>query len=291
MQNSLVLIDPTAGTFAVADPTAAHLRVDDLAPHRGDGIFETVLITLHPDGTHAVHAQGPHFARFRNSAEILELPVPDETLFHAALDAVVEDFRAKNPEATALSVRYSLSRGLDTPSAWALTIPLDPKYAEQQVNGIRVVTLDKGYDAYLGESAPWLLIGAKTLSYATNQAAGRYAAAQGADDALFVSHDGILLEGPTSNLVIRRGEELVTPDPKAGILHGTTQRTVFSHAAEAGLLTSYGDLRLEDLMNVDGAWLVSSVRAAVPITAVDGTDIAVDSELTARMNDWILTNP
>ncbi|WP_349826783.1 aminotransferase class IV [Brevibacterium litoralis] len=288
MENSLVLIDPATGTHRIADPTGTHLRVDDLAPHRGDGIFETVLVTLHEDGTHLLHAQDPHFTRFIESARILELPTPDADLFHTAIDALLADFRAKNPGITSLSVRYSLSRGLDTPTAWAMTIPLDPAYTDLQRTGIRMVTADKGYDAYLGAHAPWLLLGAKTLSYATNQAVGRYAKQQGADDALFVSHDGIVLEGPTSNIIIRRGDELVTPDPKAGLLHGTTQRTVFERAGEAGLMTTYGDITVEDVLTADGVWMLSSVRMAVPVTALDGADLTVDAELTERFTDWIL---
>src|SRR5699024_10725044 len=97
----------------------------------------------------------------------------------------------------------------------------------------------RGFDAYIGSKAPWRLIGAKTLAYAVNQAAGRYAAANNADEALFVSHDGIVLEGPTANLIIRRGDRLLTPNPEAGLLSGTTQRLIFDHAEELGLQAEY----------------------------------------------------
>ena len=44
-----------------------------------------------------------------------------------------------------------------------------------------------------------------------DSAAVREAQRRGADDVIFVSSDGMLLEGPTSTLVIRRGDELATP--------------------------------------------------------------------------------
>ena len=49
---------------------------------------------------------------------------------------------------------------------------------------------------------PWLLAGAKTLSYAVNMAALRHAERHGAGDVIFVSSDGYVLEGPRSTVVI-----------------------------------------------------------------------------------------
>jgi 4-amino-4-deoxychorismate lyase len=120
-----------------------------------------------------------------------------------------------------------------------------------------------------------------------NQAAARHARAQGADEALFVSRDGLVLEGPTANLVVRRGDELLTPDPRAGLLHGTTQRAAFAGAEAAGLAARYADLTVEDVVTADGAWLLSSTRTAVPLLSLDGRDVAVDAELTEQLHAWI----
>ena len=37
------------------------------------------------------------------------------------------------------------------------------------------MSIDRGFPAYLGRTSPWLLLGAKTLSYAVNMAALREA--------------------------------------------------------------------------------------------------------------------
>ncbi|MCQ9369298.1 aminotransferase class IV [Brevibacterium sp. 50QC2O2] len=290
--NSLALIDQAAGTFELADPHTAHLLVDDLAPHRGDGIFETVLVTLDAAGSVTVHSREPHFTRFQASAEMLELPEPDQALFDRALEAVMAAFISDNPGITGFSVRYAMTRGVEgtsgKPTAWALTIPIDPKYNKQREAGIRVLTLDRGYEAYFGQKAPWQLIGAKTLSYATNQAAGRYVHANDADEALFVSHDGLALEGPTCNLIVKRGNTLSTPEPRAGLLHGTTQRVVFRGAEAAGYTVEYADIPASELKTADALWMVSSVRTAVPIKSVDGAPIPVDEPLTQQLIDWVL---
>ena len=55
-------------------------------------------------------------------------------------------------------------------------------------------------------SAPWLLPATKSTSYAVSIAAEAEAKARGADDAIFVDQDGIVLEGPVTNIWWREGD-------------------------------------------------------------------------------------
>ena len=292
MTDALVLIDPAASTVEVADLGAPQLPVTDLSAHRGDGIFETVLVRIGDEVT--VVSRDRHFERFCASASALGLPEPEPQLWDRGLDTVITEVRAADPNLTEFGVRYALSRGTQNPDGsqsprgWAFNVPVDEKITHARAEGISAVSLDRGYDAYLGTKAPWLLIGAKTLSYAVNQAAGRYAAEQGADEALFVSHDGIVLEGPTSNLIIRRGDRLLTPNPEAGLLSGTTQRLIFDHAGELGLNAEYADFGLSEVVEADGAWYVSSMRTAVSLNQLDGNPIPRDEELTAELQRLIM---
>ena len=97
------------------------------------------------------------------------------------------------------------------------------------------LVLDLGISARGADERPWLLAGAKTLSYAVNMAALRYAAGRGADDVIFVSTEGQVLEGPRSTVVIAVDGDggrpcLLTPPPWYPILRGTTQRALFEAA-------------------------------------------------------------
>ncbi|MCK6081780.1 aminodeoxychorismate lyase [Microbacterium sp. EYE_5] len=285
-----LMIDPAASddartdfadTFTEVDPSAPALTVGELSTQRGDGIFESIGVV---DG-HAQEVE-PHLERLAHSAEICELPAPHLGQWREAIRRA----QAASGEGEAV-IKLILSRGVEhgpTPTAWVTVAPASD-FTKPRTEGIAVAVLDRGYSIDLPGRAPWLLLGAKTLSYAVNMAAIREAKRRGADDAVFVSSDGFVLEAPTASLIIRRGDTFVTPAPNGGILHGTTQLSLFDHLAEQGVETAYETLPVSALHEADAAWLVSSVRLAAPITAVDGRRIALDAELTASFNRYLLS--
>jgi len=212
--------------------------------------------------------------------------VPNLTQWRQAVDRAAAQLGAGESV-----IKLILSRGVEhgpTPTAWVTAAPA-ADFSTVRENGVRVVTLDRGYDLGAAERAPWLLLGAKTLSYAVNMAALREAHRRGADDAIFLSSDGFVLEAPTASLILRFGDRFVTPAPNGGILHGTTQLSVYEHLAEQGLEVGYDRIPASDLARADAAWLVSSVRLAAAITAVDDDSLPVDHTLTAELNRYLLS--
>lgn len=273
--------DPAKPPFELADVQQPHLSVMDLAATRGDGVFETLSVCAG-----FPQAFDHHLARFARSAAMLELPAPDLELWRAATLAAVAELDTR----LEAFVKIVLTRGVEgsaTPTGWAYA-EISPDHTSARTRGISVVTLDRGYRHDVSDTSPWLLAGAKTLSYAVNKASVREAARRGADDVVFVSSDGILLEGPTSTLVYRRGTTMVTPDPGLGILDGTTQANLFRFARGAGMNTAFERSPVEALREADAAWLVSSVRLVAPIRELDGAAMPVDVALTAAMNDYLL---
>jgi 4-amino-4-deoxychorismate lyase len=271
-----------AGTFREVDPTAPALSVGEFSTQRGDGIFESIgVVDGHPQETKA------HLDRLAHSAEICDLPAPHlEQWRQAVLVAAAHC----PPEGEGV-IKLILSRGVEhgpAPTAW-VTASAAPDNSAVREHGVRVVTLDRGYGIDTPARAPWLLLGAKTLSYAVNMAAIREAKRRGADDAIFVSSDGFVLEAPTASLILRIGDRYVTPAPNGGILHGTTQLSLFDHLAADGASTAYETIPVSALGEADAAWLVSSVRLAAPITAIDDTELAIDAEATASFNRYLLS--
>lgn len=262
--------------FRLLDETSAQLRVTDLGITRGDGVFETVGVF---DGR-AVNLE-PHLQRLQRSAQMLELPELDLEVIAQAFEAAVQA-HLPVPE---LAVRIIATRGVegqDAPTVWIHARTASTEYAAGRA-GLRVATLDRGLATTAPKTSPWLLAGAKSISYAVNMAAGREAQRRGADEALFVSSDGYALEGPTSTLLVRFGDRYVTTPAEAGVLAGTSLTSVFAHLRAAGATCEEELLAPEQVVGSDGAWLLSSMRLAAPITHLNDAPLPVDRELSREL--------
>ena len=266
----------TDGT--TADPDTPLLRVDDLGLLRGDGIFETILVV---DGK--PRELGPHLDRLNRSAAMLALPEPDRAGFERAVDAVINNWTGGRDMALKLIMTRGPEYGDGTPTAFAMGLPIADKVLQQRQHGIAVVTLERGFEPGLAQRAPWLLLGAKSLSYAVNMAAIRYAARNGADDVVFTAADGSVLEGPTSTLVLVRDHTLFTPPATIGILPGTTQAALFRAAERSGWSVKTEPIPVADLASGDGLFLVSSVRCVTRIHTLDGKQLKDSSALLREL--------
>ncbi|MFH5228463.1 aminodeoxychorismate lyase [Antrihabitans spumae] len=248
----------------VRDPDAPLLCADDLAAVRGDGVFETLLVRAGRPCTIELH-----LSRLQRSAEALDLPEPDVVKWRNAAELAAKQWGTEAEGA----MRLVYSRGRESggdPTAFVTVGPLAERVQRARADGISVMTLARGHSTELGQTAPWQLLGAKTLSYATNMAALRFAARYEADDVIFVSSEGRVLEGPRSTVVIERGRTLITPPATQGILPGTTQRALFEVAGDAGFACKYAPLFPADLITSDGVWLLSSVTLAARVHTLDG---------------------
>jgi 4-amino-4-deoxychorismate lyase len=247
---------------------------------RGDGVFESVAVI---DGTTPHLA--PHLARLGRSAALLELSDPGEPVWRALLDGVLADW----PPAVEGVCRLFLTRGLgegEPPTALALLAPVPAETLRQRTEGISAVSLGLGIPADYRATAPWLLGGAKTLSYAVNMAAQRHAHSLGADDVVFTSLEGRLLEGPTSTVVWASAGTLHTPPLDTGILAGTTVARLFARAAESGRPTAVTPGTVADLHAADAVWLLSGVRGAARVHTLDGVPRG-DAGLSAGVRDLL----
>ena len=245
---------------------------------RGDGVFESVAVL---DG--ATPHLPAHLVRLSRSAALLDLADPGEATWQALVGAVLSDW----PADVEGVVRLFLTRGTHAaPTALAVLSPVPAETVRQRTDGISVISLGLGVPADFRAQAPWLLGGAKTLSYAVNMAAQRHAVAAGADDVVFTSLEGHVLEGPTSTVVWAAGGALHTPPLATGILAGTTVARLFARADDAGWPTATTPGTVDDLHAADAVWLLSGVRGAATVHTLDGVRRG-DAGLSARVRELL----
>jgi branched-subunit amino acid aminotransferase/4-amino-4-deoxychorismate lyase len=123
-------------------------------------------------------------------------------------------------------------------------------------------------------AVPWLLPGVKSTSYAVNMAADAEARRRGADEAIFVDGEGIVLEGTVTNVWWRKGRTLFTPSLELGILAGVTRTALLELAPAAGYEVEEGVYPLAALRGAEEAFTSSSVREVMPIVELDGAPLA-----------------
>lgn len=267
------------------DPHAPLLHADDLSAVRGDGIFETLLIR---DGAPCLLEA--HLARLTQSAKMTDLPAPDLDRWRAAVAAATAHWTADHEGEGVLRLVYSRGRESGSePTAYATVGALAARVAVARREGVAAMLLDRGLPAGAAD-LPWLLAGAKTLSYAVNMAALRHAERHGAGDVIFVSSDGFVLEGPRSTVVIAAGEPddpvLLTPPPWYPILRGTTAQALFEVARNKGFDCDYRALRPADLAAAHGVWLISSITLAARVHTLDGRPLP-PSPLAAEVSGLV----
>ena len=256
---------------------------DDLGLTRGDGCFEATLVTTKPELK--VHNFTEHMERLARSGAAMEFVVPSVDAWQETLAAALAVWSSERG-----ICKIVMNRGREfapgEPMAFLTLTDLSSNIRMAE-SGIRVSCLSRGYTSDAFADAPWLLGGVKTTSYAVNMASKREAARRGADDVLFISSDGYALEGPTSGLVwLKDGKLGTVPAGATGILDSITVAQVLEGAAAAGYECHRSLISLEDLKQVDAAWLMSSARGVAPITALDDTELAVHHELSEQLRIW-----
>ena len=241
----------------LVDPTEPVIRADDEGLLRGRAAFETLRVY----GGRPFSLEA-HLDRLTASAASIGLPAVERRRLQVLVGLVLP--RAESGDAS-LRLVWTAGPAGGIPSALALLSTVPEWIDETRERGATAVSL-LGVRA----SAPWLLPGVKSTSYAVNMAAEAEARRRGVDEALFVDGDGIVLEGTVTNVWWRVGSTLYTPGLDLGILAGVTRAALIQLAPECGYEVEEGAYPLIQLLGAEEAFTSSSVREVMPLVEVDG---------------------
>ncbi|BCN92870.1 cytochrome c550 [Thiomicrorhabdus immobilis] len=229
----------------------------------GDGVYEVI-----PVYQRNIFRFEEHLQRLKNSLQATSIVNPfsdDEWL------EILENLVAKHPwndQYLYLQVTRGVQMQRDhlpadclTPTVYAYTNPLKPVAQNIIENGIKVVTL---------EDIRWLRCDIKAITLLPNVMMKLAAKAQGADDAILVSREGVVSEGTASNTFIVKDGTLITPPNSHSILPGITRMVIESIAEQQNMPIVEKQISLEELNSADEIWLSSSTKEALPVTQLDG---------------------
>jgi branched-chain amino acid aminotransferase len=221
-------------------PTAeATIGLKDDGLYRGDGAFEVIRLY---DGR--PFALDDHIARLERSSASLRLEF-DRMALLAEIAALLEEADPVDGQ-----LRLIVTRGGRRIAATE-NIP---------VHGETVTVASVTYQPTI------VLTGIKSLSYGGNMLATRLAKEQGAEEALLVRPDGIVLEPPTSTIFWVADGALRTTALEEGVLASITRDRLLKAIPEI----EEGAWTLDQVKGASEAFLASTTRELQAVASIDG---------------------
>jgi branched-subunit amino acid aminotransferase/4-amino-4-deoxychorismate lyase len=226
----------------LVDPAEPVFGAGDDALLRGRAVFETLRV--YGGRPFLLDA---HLERLGASAARMRLPAPDPSACRELATLVVN---AAGETELALRFYWTGTTLVSTCGA------IDPNLEALRARGLKLSVVQASRGAHSR---------AKSTSYAENMSAQDDAIDLGADDALLVGEDGIVLEAPTANIWWRTGDRLFTPSLELPILAGVTRALMLELSRDP---VDEGSYPLEHLLAADEAFLTSSIREVMPVRGI-----------------------
>jgi len=258
----------------LVDWADAKIHVASHGLHYGTGVFEGIRAYATDRGP-AVFRLDDHLRRLVNSARLLYMPIPYS----------LEELRAAVHETIAVN-------GLD--ECYVRPIAFYG-YGELGVhtgtNPVEVVIMAYPWGAYLGEEgqksgitamiSSWKRVGPNTIPH-VSKATGIYlnsmlatheARRAGYDEAILLTDEGHIADGPGENVFVVKDGEISTPPLSTSILPGITRETVMTLARDLGHTVVEKTIIRSDLYLADEVFMTGTAAEVTPVRSVDDQEL------------------
>ena len=267
----------------LVDWADAKVHVGAHGLHYGTGVFEGIRCYETPKGP-AVFRLADHMQRLHDSAKLLYMELPYS----------VEELRASTHE---------LIDANGLPACYIRPIAF---YGYGQLgvattgNPVDVVIMAWPWGTYLGEEAlakgvtatisSWKRVGPNTIPHAA-KATGVYlnsmlatteARRAGYDEAIMLTDDGYIADGPGENIFVVRNGVITTPPLSTSILPGITRDTIIQIAQDLGYTVEQSPLIRTDLYLADEVFFTGTAAEVTPVSAIDDQQLGV-GEVTLKI--------
>ncbi len=269
----------------LVDWADARVHVGTHGLHYGTGVFEGIRCYETERGP-AVFRLTDHLKRLENSAKLL----------YMELGYSVEELRTVCHELIAVN---GLSESYLRPIAFAGYGELG---VHTETNPIDVVIMCFPWGAYLGEEgqtkgitamvSSWRRVGPNTIPHAA-KATGVYlnsmlatheARRAGYEEAILLTEDGNIADGPGETIFMVKDGTIFTPDLSSSILPGITRDTIIQISQDLGHSVVEKSLIRSDLYTADEVFMTGTAAEVTPLREVDDHEIGV-GPVTLELQD------
>ncbi len=268
----------------------ARIHVGAHGLHYGSGVFEGIRCYDTPKGP-AVFRLTDHMQRLHNSARLINMDIPFS----------VDDLRTATNE---LLGANGLAESYIRPIAFYGFGQLG---VSARGNPVETVIMSWPWGTYLGEEAlrsgirtkisSWQRIPANVVPHAS-KATGVYlnsmlavneAQRAGYDEAILLTPDGNVADGPGETIFVVSGGTIYTPDLSTGILHGITRDSIIQIAHDLGYEVREKLLIRSDLYLADEAFMCGTAAEVTPLKSVDDHELGVGPITQALQKAYLET--
>jgi len=242
----------------------AVVPIEDRGYQFGDGVYEFVASY---EGR--LFLLEEHLDRLERSMRELDFdPIPRTDI----RQAVLKLFDLSGYQRAGIYIQ--ISRGV-APRNHAFTTGMPPQVVMtiRPVQAMPAEKRENGATAITVKDTRWGRCDIKTVQLLPNSLAKKKALDAGCDDAIFVSDQGIVREGTSSNLFVVSGGRLITHPLTHNILPGITRMMVLKVCKAAALAVEESFFDTEVLYASDEAFLSGTVTELLPVVRIDGKPI------------------
>lgn len=244
----------------------AKVSIEDRGFQFGDAVYEVVVAY---DGRPFM--LDDHLRRLRTSLEAIGMNLDVDAL---GIDSIIAE-GIKRGGFNDTMVYLQISRGA-APRAHAAPTGLTPTIVMtfKELPSISDDVRGRGISVMTTPDTRWTRCYVKAVTLLPNVLAKTEAVRRGYDDAVFVTADGEVREGTSSNIFIVKAGALVMPPRTEAVLHGITQAFLLECAAGIGLGVDERPLSMEALREADEVFLSNTMCEVLGVTRIDDRPVA-----------------
>jgi branched-chain amino acid aminotransferase len=262
----------------------ARIHVGSHGLHYGTGVFEGIRCYETPKGP-AVFRLNDHLQRLHDSARLLYMEIP----------YTIDELR---------SAHFELIAANGLPECYLRPIAFFG-YGELRVgatgNPVDVAIISWPWGAYLGEEgllhgirckiSSWKRIGPNVIPHAA-KATGVYlnsvlatteAVRAGYDEAIMLTDDGYIADGPGENVFVVTDGVIWTPPLATSILPGITRDTIIQMAQDLGYTVKEQNLIRSDLALADEVFMTGTAAEVTPVREIDDMQFEAPGPVTKEI--------
>jgi branched-chain amino acid aminotransferase len=267
----------------------AKIQVRDRGFLYGDGLFETLR-----SYKGFMFMLDAHLQRLFHSLKVLKYNIYFDKEYIE--DAVNKTVKKNNLSADDTYIKIIVTRGIHSgelhfdnyykPNLIIIADSLTPYLEDDYTKGINIIS-----SSVIRQAVGSPIYSHKLLNYLENIFAKDEAHCNGAQEAIFLTRDRLVLEGASSNIFFIKGNTVYTPPLTQNILPGITRKVIIEICKENGIRIRERRIHYREFISADEIFKTSSIAGIVPVRKIDRFAITgeIPGNITTKLMELYLS--